>query len=79
MAHEMINIDWREELRHQDRIVGRLVSGQKFKGKVHSCATDHIQIVDLEIQKSDGSLERESEVDIVRLRLDSIMFFDKIR
>lgn len=77
MAHEIIDIDWVEELRHQNEIIGRLISGQRFSGKVHSCGKDHIQIVKLKIEDNSGALVDEPGVDIVRMPMSSIMFFDK--
>ncbi|MBX9767768.1 MAG: hypothetical protein K2X47_10895 [Bdellovibrionales bacterium] len=76
MAHEKSDVDFIEELRHQDRIKGRLISGQRFSGKVYSCGVDYIQIVELSIENTAGDLEREDQ-DIVRMRADSIMCFDK--
>lgn len=77
MAHEAIDIDWAEELRHQSVITGRLVSGHRFSGKVYACGKDYIQIVELKIEDSNGTLVRESNLDIVRMLMSAIMYFDK--
>lgn len=78
MAKDIIEMTFQTEVAHQDRIMGRLVSGQKFQGKVLACATDYFQIVELQIEDSEGNLKQEPG-DIIRMRYDAIMFFDKQR
>ena len=53
---------------------GRLVSGQKFAGKVNLIATDYFQIVELEVENSSGKLERV-DLDIVKMRFSAVMYF----
>jgi hypothetical protein len=69
------NADFRTELKALDIVQGRLVSGQKFSGKIFGAGPDYVQVTALEVENSAGEMERQ-DTDIVRLRLDAIMYFD---
>lgn len=74
--NEINPTDFKTDIAHQDQIQGRLVSGQRFKGKVILGAVDYIHIVELQIEDSSGNFVAE-EIDITKLRHDAIMYFGK--
>lgn len=76
MTKEIQKIDFKTEIAAQDEIVGRLVSGQWFSGKVFSCGADYLIIVTLKVENKKGELE-EQDTDLTKMRYDAIMFFDK--
>lgn len=74
MGASEVQMTFREDMKAQDRIRGRLVSGQRFAGKVHLVATDYFQIVELEVENHSGQLERV-DLDIVKMRYDAVAYF----
>jgi hypothetical protein len=76
MTECIIDINFSKNFASGSKIKGRLVSGQRFSGTVHMCATDYFTIVELKIEGKDGNLVEE-DTDITKMRYDSIMFFDR--
>ncbi len=76
MGKDISKVNFRTTIAAQDKIKGRLVSGQWFTGKVYSCGDDYFAIVELKVGSSPDSTENQG-TDITSMRYDAVMFFDK--
>ena len=79
MSKEIIDIDFKTQLAAQDRIKGCFISGQKFEGKIHSCANDFFSIVELSVENISSGRMEKADGDLITLRQDAVMYFDKTR